>query len=81
MAERRWRRQAQDMEDEPVREDLPCVGLRLTLQQPGRPMRILELRRKGPLAKRFWMFENDACCGTGGKCRLFRLAERSTVVG
>jgi hypothetical protein len=79
-AQTRWDRYHADMASVPVREDLPIVALRATIEQPGRPRRVLELRRRDGSHKCTMMFENDHNCGPGGKAKLFRLAERSTHI-
>lgn len=66
---------------EPIREALPIVALRVSIQTPHCPLQIYELRRKDDYAKRLHGFCNDVrLSGTWSNSKLFRALEKRRFV-
>jgi hypothetical protein len=64
---------------EPIRESLPVIALRLTVEQPFRGMEVYELRRKDDEHSLCHAFCNGHWMrGDWSKSKLFRHVERQT---
>ena len=67
--------------DEPVREALPLVALRVTIETSRWPREVYELRRKDDYAKRLHGFCNgERLTGSWSNSKLFRGLERRRYV-
>lgn len=66
---------------EPIRESLPVIGLRVTIETPFRPREVYELRLNDYHDKRFHAFCNGArLSGLWSNSKLFRALEKMRYI-